>query len=219
MPPSFVGDWVAESVQTEVGMLNPFGNYSVSSFVTTIIQGRKMGGTLHVTDLGRYNSDGGGDDTGTVTMSTPGVVSFTSDLTHQTNTFTYYILHGGAAAPAAVMLGGQSGDSALGLNKPGTALSMLVGAPDATGLVGHWTTHTPANGILGAVTTNLDVTANGHYHYHFDIAESGAWQAANGKWSTTPANALARTSNYRFDSSDQVTLASDIGTWIWKRTP
>jgi hypothetical protein len=218
-PPSFVGDWVTESVQTDTGMPNPFGNYSVSSFVATIIQARKLSGTLHVTDLGRYNSDGGGDDAGTVTMTGPGTVNFTSDLTHRTSVFTYYVLHGAAAAPAALALGGQSGDSALGLNRPGASLSMLAGAPGATGLTGHWTTHTSASGILGAVTTSLDVTANGHYHYHFDIAEAGAWQAANGKWTTTPENAAARTSNYKFDGSDRVTLASDIGTWIWKRAP
>jgi hypothetical protein len=218
-PPSFVGDWVTESVQTEAGMPNPFGNYSVGLFVKTILQARKLSGTLHVGDLGRYNSDSGGDDTGTVTMNGAGQVTFTSDLTHQSDAFTYYVLHGAEAAPAALALGGRSGDSALALNRPGAGLSMLAGAPNATGLAGHWTTHAPASGVLGAITTTLDVMADGRYHYHFDIAEAGNWQAANGRWTTTPENAAARTSNYKFDGSDRVTLASDIGTWVWKRAP
>lgn len=218
-PPSFVGDWVTESVHTDAGQKSPFGAYSISLFIKTILQGQKMRGTLHVGDLGRYKSDGGGDDTGTVTMNGAGQVTFTSDLTHQSNAFTYYVLHGPAAAPAALALGGHAGDSALALNAPGMAQSMLAGAAIATGLTGHWFTHTAPNGILGAVTTTLDVTANGHYHYHFDIAEDGSWQAANGKWTTTPEGAVPRTSGYKFDGSDRVTLASDIGTWVWKRTP
>ena len=218
-PPSLVGDWVTESVQTDAGLANSFGNYSISIFVKTIVEAHKLSGTLHIGDLGRYNSDGGGDDTGTVTLNGPGQAIFTSDLSHTATSFTYHVLHGAAAAPAALVLGGQSGDSALALNSPGTSLSMLVGAPGAAGLTGHWTTRTPPNGKVGTVTTSLDVTADGHYHYHFDIAESGSWQAADNRWTTTPENAAARTSGYKFDGSDRLTMASDLGTSVWKRAP
>ena len=120
-------------------------------------------------------------------------------------------------------MGGGLGDSAIAITAPSTAQSVLLGIAqghkdEAIGpLIGHWHTHTLANGILGAVTTSLDVTDDGRYHYHFDIAESGIWQASNEKWTRTPQGATPVSGTYRFDGSDRVTCAAASGVTVWKR--
>jgi hypothetical protein len=145
-------------------------------------------------------------------------MSFTSDITRQTTAFTFMRIDGASAASAASMLGGKSGDSAIAITAPGTVQSMLVGTPSGpTGLAGHWYTHTPANGALGAVTTSLDITPDGRYHYRFNIAESGVWQAADGKWTRTPQGALPASGTYQFKGSDQVTCVAASGVTVWTR--
>jgi hypothetical protein len=95
---------------------------------------------------------------------------------------------------------------------------MLVGTPEArTGLLGNWYTHTPASGVLGAVTTSLDITADGRYHYRFDIAESGIWQAAEGKWTRTPQGAPVVSGTYQFKGSNEVICVAAAGATTWSR--
>ena len=132
--------------------------------------------------------------------------------------FTFSRIDGANAAGAANALGGKAGDSAIALNGPGMQ-SMLVGTPSVpAGLAGHWYTHTPANGLLGAVTTSLDITQDGSYHYRFSIAETGMWQAADGKWTRTPQGAPVVSGTYQFKGSDQVICVAAAGATTWVRT-
>ena len=95
--------------------------------------------------------------------------------------------------------------------------SLLVGTPQGADLVGHWYTDTPANPAIGAVKTALDITADGHYHYHFQISETGLFQAADGKWTRSRPGVLPVTGTYKFDGGSHVTTASSDGTTQWVR--
>ena len=217
-PPTFVGKWKAAKIDISPDTQSPFGMFSISSFFRAAQQGSKLDGNFDVSDTGQYKFDWGGDDTGTVQFSGRGGVTFTSDITRQAAPFTFLRIDGPNAAGAANVLGGKPGDSAIAINAPGTMQSMLVGTPAASqGLAGHWYTHTPANGILGAVTTALDITPDGRYHYHFNIAESGMWQAADGKWTRTPQGAPVATGTYQFKGSNQVICVAVTGATTWSR--
>jgi hypothetical protein len=217
-PATFVGKWKSEKIAINPDTPSPFGMFSVSTFLEAAVHSGKLSGNFEVGDLGQYKFDWGGDDTGTVQPTTLGSMTFTSDISHQATSLTIMRIDGPNAATAANMLGGKPGDSAISITAPGTALSMLVGTPAApNGIAGHWYTHTPANGILGAVTTSLDITRDGRYHYRFNIAESGVWQAADGKWTRTPQSALPASGTYQFNGANQVTCAAASGVMVWSR--
>ena len=217
-PPSFVGKWKAAKIDIGTEPQSPFGMFSISSFFRAAHQGGKLFGNLDVSDVGQYTFDWGGDDMGTAQTNGRGGITFVSDDTRQPIPFTFYRIDGANAASVSNVLGGKSGDSAIALNAAGSMQSMLVGTPAApTGLVGHWYTHTPANGALGAVTTSLDITGDGRYHYRFDITESGIWQAADGKWTRTPQGAPMVSGTYQFKGSDQVTCVAAAGATTWSR--
>ena len=217
-PPSFVGKWKAAKIDISPDSPSPFGMFSISTFLKAAISGGKLDGNFEVNDVGQYKFDWGGEDSGTVTASGRGGLTFTSDITRQATGFTFLRIDGPNAASAANALGGKAGDSAIAITAPGTAQSMLVGSPSApSGLAGHWYTHTPANGILGAVTTALDVTADGRYHYRFDIAETGMWQAADGKWTRTPQAAPVVSGTYQFRGGDEVICVAATGATTWAR--
>lgn len=221
--PSFVGKWTAAKIDPAPGSSSPFGMFSISLFLENAVTGSKLTANMEIGSLGQYSFDWGGDDTGTVTSNGAGTATFASNASGASNVFSYVRLDGTNAYEAASMLGGKSGDSAIALTAPGTAQSILVGTPlgssgDGIGpLVGRWYTHTPANGALGAVTTGLDITPDGSYHYHFDIAEFGLWHASDGNWSMTPQGALPSSGTYQFNGSDQVTCASKDGVTVWVR--
>ena len=65
--------------------------------------------------------------------------------------------------------------------------------------------------------TALDITADDRYRYSFHIAESGMWQAADGRWTRTPSGSVPVSGTYKFDGHDKVTCAGNGGTTIWKR--
>ncbi len=218
-PASFVGKWTAEKIDISSDSPSPFGMFSISTFLKAAVQGGKLTGNLEVSDIGQYKFDWGGDDTGTVRLSGRDSMIFTSDITRQETPFTFMRIDGANAASAASALGGMSSDSAIAITAPATEQSMLVGTPAGqTGLQGHWYTHTPANGALGAVTTSLDITASNRYHYRFNIAESGIWQAADGKWNRTPQGALPASGTYQFKGSSRVTCVAASGVTVWART-
>ncbi len=215
--PSFTGKWTAEKIDINPDTPSPFGMFSISTFLKAAEQGGKLTGNFEVGDVGQYKFDWGGDDTGTVRPNGPGNMAFTSDITHQSTSFSFMRIDGANASGAASALGGKAGDSAIAITAPATAQSMLVGTPSGPGLQGHWYTHTPANGALGAVTTSLDITPDGRYHYRFNIAESGIWQAADGKWTRTPQGALPASGTYQFKGSSRVTCVAASGVTEWVR--
>jgi TIR domain len=221
--PNFVGKWNMERVSVDADALSPFGAFSISIFLRAAMRAQKLSGTFEVGELGQYKYDWGGDDTGTVTASRLGTAIFSSDLTHQSTAFNYFVIDPQNAASFAPELGGRTGDSAIAITAPGTTQSVLLGTPQgregkAIGpLVGHWYTHTQANGLLGDVTTSLDITDDGRYRYHFDIAESGIWQASNGKWTRTPAGSTPVSGTYKFDDRNHVTCVAATGTTVWAR--
>jgi hypothetical protein len=221
--PSFTGKWTSEKITVDTNAPSPFGPFSISIFLRAAVLGEKLSSSFEVGELGQYKYDWGGDDTGTIAANGPGSMIFTSDITHQSTVFSYIAMNPQSAASFATALGGTVGDSAIAITAPATAQSVLLGtaqgrAGEAIGpLVGHWYTHTPANGILGAVSTSLDVTHDGHYHYHFDIAESGIWQASDGKWTRTPQGAITVSGTYKFDGSNHVTCAAANGVTTFDR--
>ncbi len=222
-PPGFFGKWTAEEININADAPNPFGAFSVSVFLKAAVQGQKLSGSFEVDELGQYKFDWGGEDTGTIAANRPGSMIFNSDITHQSTVFSYIVIDSQHAASFAAALGGKVGDSAIAITAPGTSQSVLLGSAqgregEAAGpLVGHWYTHTPANGLLGAVTTSLDITHDGHYHYRFGIAESGMWQASDGKWTRTPQGAIPISGSYKFDGNNRVTAADPYGVAIWDR--
>jgi len=120
--------------------------------------------------------------------------------------------------------GGKTTDGSIALAGSAGAQSVLVGNPSGAApnsplsrVIGHWYTDTPANAAIGAVKTSLDITADGHYRYWFQIAESGLWQAADGKWTRTPSGSVPVSGTYKFDGHDRVTCASSVGSTVWKR--
>jgi TIR domain len=216
-PPSFVGKWTAEKIETDPDASSPFGAFSISVFVKPVIQAQRMSGNFQVSDLGQYKADFGGDDSGTVRASGSSKLTFTSDISHQSTEFEYIIVNSATASSAVSSLGGQPGEGAIAITAPGTQQSMLVGKSGGAGLTGHWYTHTPANPAIGAVTTSLDVTPDGRYHYHFAIGESGVWQAADGKWTRSPQGMMPTSGTYKFNGADRVTCAASNGATVWKR--
>ena len=222
-PPSFIGKWTAETITVNPDAPSPFGAFSISIFLKAVAEGQKLTSSFEVNQLSQYKYDWGGDDTGTIAANRIGSVIFTSDITHHSTVFSYVTINPESAASYAAALGGGLGDSAIAITAPGTAQSVLLGTAQGRKdeairpLIGHWHTHTPANGILGAVTTSLDVTDDGRYHYHFDIAESGIWQASNEKWTRTPQGATPVSGAYKFDGNDRVTCAAASGVTVWKR--
>ncbi|MGA7790688.1 MAG: toll/interleukin-1 receptor domain-containing protein [Xanthobacteraceae bacterium] len=221
--PSFMGKWTLEKISVDPDVPSPFGAFSISTFYEAAVRGQKLTGVFEVGELGQYKFDWGGQDTGTVAPSPPDAMSFTSDITNQSTIFSYIVMEPQSAANFAAALGGRVGDSAIAMTAPGTAQSVLLGTAqgqrgEAIGpLVGHWYTHTPANGLLGAVTTSLDITPAGHYRYQFDIAETGLWQAADGKWTRMPEGGTPISGTYRFDNNNRVTCAAASGVATWSR--
>lgn len=216
-PPSFTGKWVAQKIETDPDGQGPFGMFSISLFVRPVMAAGKLAADLQVTDLGQYHYAYGGDDSGTVRMDGAGKATFTSDLGRQANAFTYFLINGPEASGAVGALGGKPGESAIALMNLGTQQSMLVGTSTGAGLTGHWYTHTPANPAIGAVDTALDITPDGRYHYHFRIAESGVWQAGDGKWTRSPQGMQPVSGTYTFEGRDRVTAVASTGTTVWTR--
>ena len=211
---SFAGKWTAEKIQTNPDTPSPFAPFSVNVFLKAAESGNRLFSSFNVDDAGNYNYLWGGDDTGTVAPAGPGRMTFTSDLTHQATSFTYSLVPSAAAGPTIASLGGQGSDGGLLIQTMGLQ-AMLVGP--GTGLTGHWITSTPASGAIDAVRTALDVTPDGHYHYHFEISESGLWQYANGKWTSTRPGAAPSSGSYTFDGGDRVTTINSGGVTVWKR--
>ncbi len=222
-PPSFVGKWTAEKVDVNADTPSPFGMFSISTFFRAAVQGQKLTGSFEVGDLGQYKYVGAGDDTGTVKADGQNRIIMTSDLTHEATVFTYIASSAASFGAYAGSLGGKPTDGAIALSSSGGAQSMLVGTStgnpgEAIGpLVGHWYTNTPANPAIGAVKTSLDIGHDGRYHYHFEIAENGMWQAADGKWTRTPQGGIPTSGTYKFDGRDSVTSAAANGVTVWKR--
>jgi len=223
-PPSFVGKWKMEKAGVDVDGPSPFGAFSISTFFKAAVQGDKLDGSFDVTDLGQYKYVWGAQDHGTVKASGREKMILTSDITHQSTEFSYITTSPEQFGAYAGSLGGKPTDGSIALSSAGGAQSMLVGNPsgaapgDALGaVIGHWYTDTPANAAIGAVKTSLDITADGHYRYSFHIAESGMWQAADGRWTRTPSGSVPVSGTYKFDGHDRVTCAGNGGTTIWKR--
>jgi hypothetical protein len=147
----------------------------------------------------------------------------TSDFTHDPVEFDYIASTPEQFGGSAVSLGGKSTDGAISLSGSAGSQSTLVGLSDGRPgeilgpLMGHWYTDTPANPAIGAVKTYLDITHDGRYRYRFRIAESGMWQAADGKWTRTPQGGIPASGTYKFDGHDRVTCAAANGVTIWKR--
>ncbi|HVZ68031.1 MAG TPA: toll/interleukin-1 receptor domain-containing protein [Rhizomicrobium sp.] len=223
-PPTFVGHWTMEKAAADVDGPSPFGAFSISTFFKAAVQGDKLDGRFEVNDLGQYKYSWSAEDHGTVKASGPGRMIMTSDITHQSTEFSYLTTTSAVFGAYAASLGGKPTDGSIALSYPGGAQSVLVGnpsgaAPDSplSRVIGHWFTDTPANAAIGAVKTSLDITPDGRYRYYFQIAESGMWQAADGKWTRTPSGSVPVTGTYKFDGHDRVICASNGGTTIWKR--
>jgi hypothetical protein len=213
---TFVGKWTAQKIEPDSDAQSPFGAFSISVFLKAAQAGGKLFATSQVDEQGGSRYSWGGDDTGTITVQ-GGKASFTSDITHQTTEMSYFLVKPSEAGSSIGALGGKAGDSAIAIQNMGGMQSMLVGTSQGQGLVGHWYTDTPANAAIGAVKTALDVSADGHYRYHFQISETGIFQAADGKWTRTRANHMPVTGTYKFDGGSRVTTAGSDGTISWVR--
>jgi len=223
-PPTFVGKWKMEKAAADMDGPSPFGAFSISAFFRAAVQGDKLDGSFDVTDLGQFKYSWSAEDHGTVQATGPLAMRITSDITHQSTDFTYLVSTAATFGAYAPTLGGKTTDGSIALAGPAGAQSVLVGNPSGnvprnplSRVIGHWYTDTPANPAIGAVKTSLDITADGHYRYWFQIAESGMWQAADGKWTRTPSGSVPVSGTYKFDGHDRVTCASSAGTTIWKR--
>jgi hypothetical protein len=223
-PPTFVGKWKMEKAAPDVDGPSPFGMFSISAFFRAAVQGDKLDGSLDVNDLGQFHYSWSAEDHGTVQSTGPLAFRITSDITHQSTDFTYLVSTAATFGAYAPTLGGTSRDGSIALAGPAGAQSILVGNPTGnvprnplSRVIGHWYTDTPANAAIGAVKTSLDITADGHYRYWFQITESGMWQAADGKWTRTPSGSVPVSGTYKFDGHDRVICASSAGTTTWKR--
>jgi hypothetical protein len=213
---TFVGKWAAEKIDVTPDAQSPFGGFSITVFLKAAEAGGKLFATSQVDDQGSYKYAWGGDDTGTVTFHGD-KANFTSDLTHQTTEMSYFVVRPSEAGSSIGALGGKTGDGAIAIQNMGGMQSMLVGVSKGQSLVGHWYTDTPANGAIGAVRTALDISAAGRYHYHFQISESGIFQAADGKWSRARPGSIQVTGTYKFDGSNRVVTVNGDGTTTWVR--
>ena len=216
-PPTSVGKWVSAKIETDTDTANPYSAFTLAAFAKAPTDAQKLVGNFEVNDLGRYKADFGGDDSGTMRLNGPGKATFTSDISHRSIEVSYLSVTGANAVGAVQALGGQSGESLIALTATGMQQSTLIGTPAGPGLAGHWYIHSPANPMLGAATNTLDITGDGHYRYHFSIAESGVWQAADGKWTRSPQGMTPVSGTYKFSGSSEVTCVATNGTTVWKR--
>jgi hypothetical protein len=200
---------------------NPFGSFVIAPFFRSVIQRQALSGNLEVADLGQYKFNWFGADGGSVTTDGSKLV-FTSDHTHEQTALSLSIYSADQATSFATQMGGQIGESAIGLTGPNLD-AVLVGRPsgspseDLGPLVGHWHSASGATGMLEKLTTSLDVTLSGRYSYRFNVAESGIWEATDGKWTRTAIGAAPVAGTYKFDGSDQVTCVAATGETVWKR--
>lgn len=220
-PPSFVGRWTAEKMLLDPDTPNPFGSFAIAAFVRSAIERQGLNGNLVVADLGQYKFDWFGSDNGVVTADGSNLI-FTSDFTHQQTALSLASYSVDQAASFATQMGGQVGDSAIGLTAPNMD-AVLMGRPSQTSdgslgpITGHWRSASAATGMLDKLTTSLDVTPEGRYAYRFDVAESGIWEATNGKWTRTAMGAAPVTGTYKFADNDHVTCVAATGETVWKR--
>jgi hypothetical protein len=214
-PETFVGSWIAQSIDFGPDVPSPFAIYSINSFYQAALAGKKVHGSFSLDEAADYRFSWGGEDTGTVSYA-GNTASFTSDLTKQSTAFTSAVVPN---PPANIMafLGGRDGQAAISLARPGIGLSMLAGASQGAGLTGSWTTDTAATLTADATRTSLDVTAAGRYTYKFDFSESGTFHAANGTWTQNRQGANPLSGNYKFSGPDQVSAAANGVTFVWRR--
>jgi len=220
-PPSFVGRWTAEKMVLDPDTPNLFGSFAISAFVRSTIERQGLSGNLEVADLGQYKFNWSGADGGAVTADGSKLV-FTSDYTHQQTALSLAIYNSDQATSFATQMGGQVGDSAIGLtaqNMDAVLMGRPSGSPDRGigPLVGHWRSASGETGMLDKLTTSLDVTPEGRYSYRFDVAESGIWEATDGKWTRSAIGAAPVAGTYKFDDSNHVTCVSATGETVWKR--
>jgi hypothetical protein len=221
-PPSFIGKWTMASSSADADTPSPFGAFSISTFATAALASGKLTGSMEVNDLGNYKYVWGGEDHGTVAPTGREQLTFTSDITHQSQDFNYLLSTSATFGAYASELGGNSSDGSIALQYPGSSQSILVGNPSgASGplsrVAGHWYTDTPSNAAIGAVKTALDITPDGHYTYKFTIAETGMFDAKDGKWTRTPQGGVPIGGTYKFSGRNKVTAASAQGSSDWRR--
>jgi len=215
-PETFVGAWTAQSIDFGPDVPSPFAPFSINSFYQAALAGKSVHGSFSLDEAADYRFSWGGEDTGIVSYA-GNTASFTSDLTKQSTAFTFAVV---PRPPANIMsfLGGQDGQIAISLARPGIGLSMLAGASQGPGLTGSWMTNTAATPVFDATRTSLDVTAQGRYSYKFDFSESGTFHATNGTWTQTRQGGQPQSGNYKFDGTDQVSAAGGGVTFVWRRT-
>lgn len=219
-PPSFIGKWTMTSSSADADTPSPFGAFSISAFAKAVLAGGKLTGSMDINELGNYKYVWGGEDHGTVAPKGGSGLTFTSDITHGSQDFNYLLSTAATFGAYAPQLGGNSSDGSIALQYPGSSQSILVGNPSgASGplarVAGHW--HADTNTVIGAVKTALDITPDGHYTYTFSIAETGMFDAKDGKWTRTPQGGAPIGGTYKFDGRNKVAVATSQGSSDWKR--
>jgi hypothetical protein len=213
--PSFVGKWTAEKIEIGLDMPSPFAAFPINAFYKAALASKTLTGTFEVNEASAYTFVWGGEDRGTVTVNGR-TITFISDQTHRPVVMSYGVLNpspGGAVAA----LGGEAGDSALALSAAGGALAMLLGPASGPGPAGHWSTHTPAMGIVNATSTSLDIGTDGHYRFHFEFAESGILRWTKDSWSRERPGVPPVTGTLSFEGKNRVTAAGGGGVTVWVR--
>ena len=227
-PRTFVGKWKTSQVTVQPGTIGIQGlSYATDIFAKPASEGSNITGTLEVSALGQYHYVSTAEDTGTVAASGEDGLTFTSDITHVGTQVHYFMLDAQQAQSMVSAYDGHPGDMGLVLNPPFPMVqATLVGMPLARGLgsglarvAGVWRFRAYGNPMMPTTAVELEITADGHYHFKGGFDENGMLVAGDGKWTRTPQVGQPVSGTYVFDSGDKVTCAAATGTTVWERVP
>jgi hypothetical protein len=187
--------------------------------VEAAFHGPNVFAQFEINDLGQYHSILSGEDYGTFRVvaqsAINGQITFKSAVNGSSTTVSYI---GGGPAPDAeplTVIGGKPGDSSFALNWPYGQVT-LVGRPATLSqrIVGHWHSETQFGGTFNVT---LDIMPDGTYRYRVQVAESGIWQALDGRWTQTPVGFTVTFGTYKFQDKDTVVCAAPDRAFVWKR--
>jgi hypothetical protein len=216
-PPSFVGKWQSKKTNLDLGSVNAgTGLLPLGELIHAAFRGPDVTATLEVTAAGQYSYTAAVEDHGTVSFGANGNLTFTSAISHLSETRRATLYAPEKALTSPTNLGGQPGDSELVLEAPGRLGSVFVGKP-TKGVVGQW--HTSQIQLAYRMwDTELAIAAEGSYRYRLSRVETGILEAADGKWTATFGRGPPDVANYRFDDRDAVTVTWPIGSIAFQRT-
>ena len=187
--------------------------WGIADLLSAAFSGPKVTANFEVSSVGQYSYGISAEDHGTIVI-TPKNVTFTSQLNNKSVTGSY-TLEAASVAGTLSWVGGQPGDSGLFLQ--GNAWQIDFAGKPTNGVIGQW--H-DKNAMIGYDTyaLDLDIGVDSTYRLRVSRAETGLFEAKNGRWTRTPNAGPPVSGTYTFSSADLVTMVSSNSSIRWRRS-